>query len=307
MRIVSLAPFLTELVAHFECADQLVGISHQCDYPAELSGLPRCTAAGGQRTAHGGKPLLSTNATNLESVRALAPTLLITSTGTEPRAIGDEPAWQAQVKTLLGEECRALMFNPLTLDDVFATYERLATALAVAEKGRALVQRQRAQFSDWCDNFYDRTKNKKVTVLASIEPLRVAGGWVSDMVRLTSAHPQLNSSSATRAANWQEILDFRPDVLVVAPEGMSSAESFAVFPFFEKQPNWEDLPAAKRGEVYFTSGHGYLHQPGPRLTESMARLITAIAGLESGYVCERDSIQRLRYLELHRHKFLTTK
>ena len=307
MRIVSLAPFLTELVAHFDCGDQLVGISHQCDYPDELAVLPRCTAAGDQRTAHGGKPLLSTSATNIESLRALAPTLLITSTGSEPRALGDDPSWQAQVKTLLGDDCRALLFNPLTLEDVFAVYERLASALAVPEKGRSLVQRQRAQFSDWCDNFYDRTKNKKVSVLASIEPLRLAGGWVSDMVRLMSAQPQLNSLTATRAATWQEILDYRPDVLVVAPENMSSAESFKTFPFFEKQANWNDLPAAKRGEVFFTSGHGFLHRPGARLTESMARLITAVAGLESGYVCERDSIQRLRWLELHRHRFLAKK
>ena len=304
MRIVSLAPYLTELVAHFECGPQLVGISHQCDFPAEVTDLPRCTAASEQRTGHGGKPLLSLSATNLESVRALAPTLLITCTGTEPRAIGDDPQWQAQVGALLGQDCRALLFNPLTLEDVFAVYERLAAALALPEKGRALVQRQRAQFSDWCDNFYDRTKNKKVTVLANLEPLRLAGGWVSDMVRLTSAQPQLSSASATRNGTWQEVLDFRPDVIIVAPENMSSSESFRTFPLVEKQPNWEDLPAAKRGEVFFTSGHGYLHRPGPRLTESMARLISAIAGLESGYVCERDSIHRLRWLELHRHKFL---
>lgn len=303
MRIVSLAPFLTELVAHFDCAHALVGISHECDFPPEITSLPRCTEAN-QRPGHGGKPLLSINATNLEDVRALDPTLLVTSTGSDPRVIGDDPRWQAQVNALLGEQCRSLLFNPLTLEDVYAVYERLAAALGVAEKGRNLVQRQKAQMSDWCDNFYDRTKNKKVTLLASIEPLKIAGGWISDMIRLTSAHPHLTSSTPTRLAEWQEIVDFRPDVLIVAPQDLDSAESFRTFPYFEKQLGWESIPAAKRGEVFFTSGHGYFHRPSPRLVESMARMITAIAGLESGYVCERDSIHRLRWLELHRHKFL---
>jgi iron complex transport system substrate-binding protein len=92
-------------------------------------------------------------------------------------------------------------------------------------------------------------------------------------------------------------------VIVVAPVGFNLSESVKTFSKVVTLPEWESLPAVKRGEVIFAAGDA-LYRPGPRLVKGAAVLISAIAGLDSGYITERDEYFKLRYLELHRHRFL---
>ena len=105
-----------------------------------------------------------------------------------------------------------------------------------------------------------------------------------------------------RKLDWNELSRFRPDVIVVAPRNLDLKECLKRFRFFDSFPEWEKLPAVKRGEVFFADGSRYFNTPGPLMLESMGVLISAIAGFESGYITERDIFYRLRWLELHRHR-----
>src|SRR5262249_12587452 len=159
-----------------------------------------------------------------------------------------------------------LHFNPLTLDNLFETFIELGKGLVASNKGRDLEHRTRAQVMDWCDNFYERMKNKKVTFLSSLKPLRLGGLWIPDMIRLASAHShEPVAGQPARTIEWSEVVKYRPDVIIVAPEGVDLATTLKSFKEMERLPNWEDVPAVKRGEVIFTEGAANFHRISPRI------------------------------------------
>lgn len=133
----------------------------------------------------------------------------------------------------------------------------LGRDLECAGQGQQLANRLKAQAMDSSTNFYARTHNKKVSLLASVEPLMLYGMWVPDLIRLASCHPQFSASKQFLVpTDWKEILAFKPDVIVVAPHDGDLKSALALFKKMERFPNWENIPAVKRGEVIFTGGEG---------------------------------------------------
>ena len=121
------------------------------------------------------------------------------------------------------------------------------------------------------------------------------------MISLCAARSQNANFTAARV-NWNDIVAFRPDVVVVALQGTPLSVVVGTLKTFENYPCWDDLPAVKRGEVYFCGGDELFYRPNFSLVDSMSVLVSALAGLESGYITERDLFYKLRYLELHRNQ-----
>ncbi len=238
----------------------------------------------------------------LESeIRAMKPNVVLCS-------FADANEFVRFKSDLFGDESAPfLVFNhaPIRLEEIFEMFDDIGRELKVIEKGRALSQRVKAQIMDWCASFYDRIKNKRVTFLSSVQPLMLGGRWVPDMIRAASGHSQGQLAQGDDVpVKWQEIVDFNPDVIVIAPKNLSFQETLKTFKDLEKLPRWDEIYAVKRGDVFFTDGTVYFNSPTQKLIESMGILISAMAGFESGYITARDSMYKLRYLELHRHKFL---
>jgi iron complex transport system substrate-binding protein len=241
----------------------------------------------------------------IEDLVSLQPDIVLTSVVGEPDMVAPTVMTLTDaLRARCGNNVRILTYNPRTLEDIFAMFERCGKDLGVAGEGHQLAQRSKAQLMDWADNFYERMKNKRVTFLESVEPLRLGGFWIPDMIRLASAvSHEPPRGEPGRNVTWEEIVGFKPDVLIVAPYGYDLVGAARLFKRFEKFPGWEELSAVKRGEVVFAPGSGLFDRPGPRIREAMAILISAIAGLESGYITPRESFYRLRWLELQRHRF----
>lgn len=308
MKIVSLSPFITQLLSHFGLAQNLAGVSGECAVPDELSSIPR-VAFSPQVDSFvpaaeyaGLRGLFGDLQVDFARLIEIAPELLIAHI---PGA-RDNPSLlervRLQVAQLLGESCRLVVYDPRTLENVFQTYENLGRICGAPDKGLALAHRVRAQAMNWADNFYDRMKNKRVLVVTSLEPLAIGGLWIPDMIHMASAVSLTLAGQDERPFDWGEVPAFRPDVILVAPRGLGLKECLRQFRFFENFPEWEKLPAVKRGEVFFTDGSRYFNTPGPMMMESMGILISAVAGFESGYITERDVFYRQRWLELHRHR-----
>jgi iron complex transport system substrate-binding protein len=307
MRIVSLAPEMTELVCYFGQEESLVAVSARCHFPESIDALPKVTREANSTTLSGATAglatLLGPDFTDVQLLTSLSPDLVLTKiTGAK-----DNPALLARVRQELsdacGKEVRVFSAEPLALNEVYDLFESVAKEIGVKQKGHDLAARLKAQVMDWGDNFYDRMKNKKVAFLASVTPPSLAGFWIPDLIHLCSAISQVRVAGKPHySLDWKEIVDFRPDVIVVAPEDFPLEASMKTFKILEKLPNWDDIPAVKRGEVIFTDGLVHFYRPGPRLIDSMGILISAIAGLESGYITARDSFYRLRWMELQRHR-----
>ncbi|MBN8548197.1 MAG: ABC transporter substrate-binding protein [Deltaproteobacteria bacterium] len=302
MRIVSLEPALTETLCYFGLEASLVGVSHRCDYPEAALKLPRVTSA---RSGSDGtlRSSLSEDLVDVGALVALRPDVIVTriedALGTDTNVRRAREMVAAQI----GSEVRLYSYAPTTLEQVYASFEQLGKDLKVPGPGHDVSQKLKAEFMNWGDNFYERMKNKRVTFLAGVDPFVLAGYWIPDMIHLASATSQVRMGGEdSLVVQWKDIADFKPDVIVVAPIGQTLKESMKNFFKLEKMPGWEDLPAVKRGEVIFCDGRDHFYRASPRLRESMAIMVSAIAGLESGYITVRDSFHRLRWMEMQRHK-----
>jgi len=331
MRIVSLDPSITGLLMNLGVVDGLVGVSSQC----ALSSPPEQVSTGqGQRpaveplrlTAPGAAAVagefaalqkyLAFEPVDLAKLRQAAPDIIVTRVSEavglpeDPKSPGAKAAsiqvseLEQLLRTYLNNSTLQLVaLRPTRLEEIYLLFERVGKAVGKAAAGHERAQRLKAQLMDWADNFYERTKNKKVTFLASINPLRLGGLWIPDMIALCSSVSQQRlSGSPHNEIKWDDIVSFNPDVIVVAPEGIDLKGSMAAFKELSKLPHWEDLPAVKRSEVIFTDGISHFYNPATGITDSMAILLSAIAGFESGYIAPRDIFYRLRWLELHRHR-----
>jgi iron complex transport system substrate-binding protein len=191
-----------------------------------------------------------------------------------------------------------------SLEQMHSVVEEIGSLTGDAPEARKFANKTKAQLMAWADSFFERCKGKKVVVLSSVNPVVVAERWIPDLVKLLGARTiEREPEKQVQPLTWEEVVAGRPDVIVVAPEGRPLMESVKTLKVVQDLPGWEETPAVKRGEVIFCSGVE-LYRPGPKFLRGAAILVSAVAGLDSGYITERDEYFKIRYLELHRHKFL---
>lgn len=286
MRILAPQPYISALIKALGVTPvELPPLLRQEVVSHELS-LPLRLVLGGDDRVAG---ILAADPSLIVSVRAAG----------QGKGTGLEEEW----KRLSGKEVEFLVLAPRTLTEVYDTWHAIGAAVHREFEARNLVNRLKAQLADWTNNFYPRMKNKNVLILSSVDPYAAAGWWLPELVRQCGAHPAVyNPGEAPQPLTWREIRLLRPDVVIVAIKGESLVECSRRFKVLEKLEGWEDLPAVKRGEVIFADGMDHFYLPGLQLFESIGIIVSATAGLESGYITPRDLFHRLRWLEMHRHK-----
>lgn len=304
MRIVSLAPYITELIESFKLEDSLVAVSGDSVLTKEAPNVLRVT--GGENADFSLADLPDCKI-DLEKLKSVNPDLILLSYFKKPNADDvtreDVLRIQAQLSVNLGKEVKAHSYAPRRLEEIFDGVKELARVLKAPHKGTDLAGKVKAQIMDWADNFYERMKNKKAVIISSLDPLMTAGWWLPDIIQSLSAQPvAMKSGAPDQKVSWRSLVELRPDVLIVAPRGFDLKRSMQSFKYLEKLEDWETIPAVKRGEVIFADGINNFYAPGNSMIATTAILVSAMAGLESGYITPRDSFYRVRWLELQRHK-----
>jgi len=298
-RIASLSPIMTDVVLALGVSKLLVGVSGRCVIPDVLASslsLPRLT----EPNLRGDSPELCDDEIDLATLKAAQPTFVLVSPTLETKPASGKKL-STELSARLGNPVQVVCHQPATLQGVYDLFTFVAEALGVGAAGADLAGRMKAQVMDWARSFNDRTRNKRVTFLSGVDPFLLGGRWIPEMIGALSAVSQQKlPGEPARAVSWEEVVQFKPDVIVVAPQDRDLGATCQLLARFEQLPGWEQLPAVKRGEVIFCDGSRHFHRPGPKLVEGMGVLVSAIGGLESGYITPRDSFHRLRWVELHR-------
>jgi iron complex transport system substrate-binding protein len=309
VRIVSLCPFATDVLARFGIGWDLVGVTHLCEVPASSSKAVVVTAKDPQKNADLSEDRaklaegLSQYPLNVSTLLDLIPDVIIASLAM-PKP--DEfVVWAEEYfRKTTGRKVTVMNVAIHSLEGVYQAVEEVGKLAGEGVEARKLASKIKAQLMAWADSFFDRCKGKKVVVLSSLSPVTAFQGWVPGLVKLIGARSiERDPLKGDAPCSWDEVVAARPDVIVVAPESLSLTESVKTLTAVQDLPNWEDLPAVKRGEVIFCAGTD-IYRPGPRFLKGAAILVSAVAGLDSGYITERDEYFKVRYLELHRHRFL---
>ncbi|GIV07920.1 MAG: cobalamin-binding protein [Fimbriimonadales bacterium] len=275
MRIVSLLPSATEIVYALGLGEQLVARSHECDYPPEVESVPVITYSliPPELPSHEIDRMVSetlmTHATlyglDLDLLRALEPDLLITQALCDVCAVSFNSVQEA-VATL-SPRTRVLNLEPTTLQGVMETFQVVAEAAGVPERGQELI----AQFRERVERV--RVQHRppmRVTFLEWIDPPFACGHWTPELMQLAGGidgHGKAGQPS--RRLEWREVLDWQPEAIVIACCGFTVERTQQDMPILEQLPGWSDLPAVRHGNIFIADGNAYFSRPGPRLADSL--------------------------------------
>ena len=301
MRIASLLASGTEIVCALGLRDRLVGVSHECDYPPEVRGLPVLTAP---RIDPGASSLLIDRAVSeraaaglslyeifTERLRRAAPDLIVTQDQCRVCAVSlDEVKREARL--LLGGAARVVSLSPHTLEDALDDVVRVAQAAGIAEEGR----RVRAALRGRLDRLSSRAncsaghleRRPTVACVEWLDPPFLSGHWMPGIVQVAGADlvppppetppaPAGGSGQARRAprARWEEVAEARPDAIVLMPCGFDLTRTLAEAPAVLERPEVRATPAFRSGQIWAVDGNAYFNRSGPRLVES-AEILAAI-------------------------------
>ncbi|MEO0541770.1 MAG: cobalamin-binding protein [Cyanobacteria bacterium P01_A01_bin.105] len=282
LRIVSLIPSATEIVAALGYGSALVGRSHECDYPHKVQTLPACTAPrfnpeGTSRAIHDRVTELLTSALSVYEVKVstlaqLRPTHIITQAQCEVCAASLDEVQKA-VECGLETQPQVISLQPQVLADIWADLERVATALD-PQDGQARASRvihalqQRLQHCT--QPLSDLPPHPTVACIEWTDPLMAAGNWVPELVTLAGGHCLFGKiGQHSPWLQWDELLAADPDLIVVMPCGYDLLKTQKAVEALSQDPHWADLRAVRNYRVYLTDGNQYFNRPGPRLVDSV--------------------------------------
>lgn len=279
MRIVSLLPAATEIVVALGMVDSLVGISHECDFPAEVAAKPRVTRCLFDATELASDEIDRRVAETLASsgtiyaldeslLRALAPDVILTQRLCDVCAVGHGSV--ARMAAKLPGAPRIVNLEPSSLTDVFADIRATATAIGAVEAGNRLV----SGLAERIDLIRERTEaaphRPRCFLMEWIDPPYSAGHWNPELVKIAGAEDPLGHAGQDSARiQWKSALAAQPDFLVLSCCGYSIERMRRDLPILKECAGWTDLPAVRTGHVYAVDGNAYFTRPGPRLIEGL--------------------------------------
>jgi iron complex transport system substrate-binding protein len=278
MRVVSLLPAATEIVAALGRLDDLVGVSHECDFPPAVNAKPRvtrCEIHGNRlpsaeidrwvRTALRGTGTLYTMDEAL--LRELAPDVILTQRLCDVCAVGYGSV-VAFAATLPGPP-RVVNLEPLRLGDVFQDVLNVGAAIGASAEAARLV----GELQERVNVVRRRSASlvrRRCVLLEWIDPPYRTGHWGPDVVAAAGGGDLLGVAGTPAAAvPWDAVREARPDVLVVACCGFDVARTMQDLPRLRQAPGWSELPAVERGEVWVLDGCAYVSRPGPRVADTV--------------------------------------
>jgi iron complex transport system substrate-binding protein len=278
-RIVSLIASATEIVCALGFEDQLVGRSHECDYPPSVRRLPVCTAP--KFDVHGSsadidrrvKDLLqeatSVYRVDTDVLRTLGPDVIVTQTQCAVCAVSENDVEQALAEWLESRP-RVVSLNPNALADVWSDIAHVAEALGAAPRGATLIEKLQARIEHIARRAAAQGSRPTVACLEWLEPLMAAGNWMPELVERAGGRNLFGHAGRhSPAMTWDELRTADPDIIIALPCGFDLPRTRQEMRTLAHNPQWPDLSAVKRRRVYVTDGNQYFNRPGPRLVESL--------------------------------------
>jgi len=284
MRICSLLPGATEIVFALGLGDDLVGVTHECDYPADAKqkAVMVHSVIDAQRMSAGeidrkvgellqaGKGLYSIDD---QAFGAAAPDVILTQGLCEVCALDYNAVVKAAAN--LPHRAKIISLNPHTLNELLDDILRIGEATERQSAAAVIVADLRQRIDQVSCREPD--KRPRVVCLEWFEPLYSAGHWAPEMVALAGGVDVLGRQGEPSAKiEWRQVVDARPDVILLMPCGFDVRRTVKEATPLRALPGWNELPAVKSGSVFALNGNAYFSRPGPRLVdglEILARII----------------------------------
>jgi iron complex transport system substrate-binding protein len=277
LRIISLLPSATEIVAALGLRENLVGRSHECDFPPGVESLPICSStkipAQGTSYEIDGRVKeivaegLSVYRVSVERLRELQPDLILTQTQCAVCAVTPRDL-EVALCTWTGARPAMLSLEPNNLDDVWNDVRRVGEALGVRPRAEELVDSLGQRLAA----IREQTHALSRPTVAAIEwlgPLMAGGNWMPELIEIAGGRSLFaKAGEHSNWLDWTALIEADPEVILLVPCGFKIAQTIRDLDLLTENPAWENLRAVRQRRVYLIDGHHFFNRPGPRLVES---------------------------------------
>jgi iron complex transport system substrate-binding protein len=278
VRICSLLPSATEIVFALGMGDSLVGVTHECDFPAAASRLPKVTRSHippGISSAEidaAVSSALGTAGTLYELDRArleeLRPDLILTQRLCDVCAVSFDRVEEA-VASLPGQPA-VMNLEPHGLDDILENIRAIGRAVGAEPSADDVVRGLRHRIEAVRQATAKLGTRPRVVCLEWVDPPYCGGHWMKELVEIAGGRDDLAALDRPSCRiEWNRVLEFRPEVLVLTCCGFGLERALEEGNILARFEGVLELPAAESGRIFATDGSSYFSRPGPRIVDSL--------------------------------------
>jgi len=286
MRIVSLLPSATEIVCALGLGDELVGITHECDWPPEVAGTPVMTSSvhdlaarsGGEihglvrDSIHGGSSLYKLDEDALE---AAAPDLILTQELCQVCAVSYREV--NEVARAIDAAITVISLEPTTIEGIFNTISTVGAMTDAEDAAVELVESLRTRLGVVETRVHERRNEgheaPRVVGLEWLDPPFAVGHWVPEQIRRAGGWDLLGQDGEpSREIEWPAVVDVDPEMLVLMPCGFHLSEAVREYESMPRPDGWKAIEAVRRGNVFAVDGSAYFSRPDPRVIDGIEML-----------------------------------
>jgi len=271
MRICSLLPSGTEILYSLGLGDQVVAVTHECDYPPETAAKPRITEdliEQGRMTSveidHHVSSNIGRHGTiyrlKQDLLETLEPDLIVTQELCEVCAVSYKEVQHAA--RVLEGRTRIVSLEPTTLNEMLETILLVGELTGRKDAALEKVQELNARLQRVRERVRDRER-PRVYAMEWLDPPFSAGHWVPEMVEIAGGHEVLGKAGLkSERITPERILEAQPEIIVLMPCGFSLERTVEEYRRTRFLPGWS-------GQLYAVDGSSYFNRSGPRLIDGV--------------------------------------
>lgn len=284
MKLVSFLPSATEILYELGVGDDVLAVTHECNYPAEAKSKPRVIHS-------------SFDPQKMSSQEIDKKVIELVSSGQDIYILDEQVLKKAnpdlivaqgicevcspytreidKAVTLLGGRPQVLVLDPKNLDDILQNIITVGEKVDRQDKAKDFVLKLQKRISHIKDT--SKISRPKVVCIEWLDPLFSAGHWVPQMVDIAGGINGISSTGEkSRKMQIDEIVQFDPDIIILMPCGFDVSRTILEYEKLSEDRQWKKIKAVNRGEVYAVNANEYFSKPGPRTVtglEILAKII----------------------------------
>jgi len=308
LKIASLLPSTTEIVCALGLEKNLVGITHECDYPTSVADKPHLTASRISHETMSSREIDHAVRSNLDGhgsiydlheklLEQLKPDLILTQELCEVCAVSYKTVQKAA--KIFVADAKVVSLEPNTIADIFENIKTIGEFCGVPETAEKVV----ADLQNRLDNVRSKTENlenrPKVFMLEWLEPPFAPGHWTPEQVEIAGGNCLLGTAGEkSQTTTYEAIFESKPEILVLIPCGYYTGDILRQLEFTKFPSDWRELPAVKNNNVWALDASAYFSRPAPRVVDGAEILAKIFHAEIFGEPTEKEAVRaKLNFVE----------
>jgi len=301
LRIASLLPSSTEIICALGLEENLVGITHECDFPSSITDRPHLTASRISHETMSSKEIDHAVRSQLDGhgsiydldeklLQELNPDLILTQELCDVCAVSYKTVKKAA--KMYVADAKVVSLEPNTIEDIFENIRMVGEICGVSEKAKDVVDSLESRL----DLVREKTKNIKhrpnVFMLEWLEPPFSPGHWVPEQVEIAGGNCLMGKAGEKSVTTtYQEIFESKPEVMVLVPCGYYTEDILRQIENTKFPANWREIPAIKNGNVWALDATSYFSRPAPRVVDGAEILAKIFHSEIFGEPTEKEAVR----------------